>query len=87
MFFRADYNIHNFRLYYSYETVLFPYWNGMLHDLQNNLKDIALRYNNKEIIIVEITYPFTADENDVLINIICFQTTRGYPAIPDAKLS
>ena len=84
--FSKDYNILNFSLYYIDAKVPSQYWHGTLHDLQNNLRDIALRYNNKEIIIVEVTYPFTADENDGLENIICFQTTRGDPAIPEANL-
>ncbi len=63
----------------------YPYWHGTLYDLQNNLNDIVLRYN-KDIIVVETAYPFTADENDSLENIIRFQTTRGYPATPKGQL-
>ena len=57
---------------------------GTLADLQNNLSDIAVRYN-KDIIVVETAYPFTSDENDGLKNIIAFQITRGYPATPEGQ--
>ena len=63
----------------------YPYWHGTLADLQNNLNDIALRYN-KDIIVVETAYPFTAAENDHEPNIIQLQTTPGYPATPEGQL-
>jgi arabinogalactan endo-1,4-beta-galactosidase len=63
----------------------YPYWHGTLYDLQNNLNDIAIRYD-RDIIVVETAYAFTSDENDFLKNIISFQTTRGYPATPEGQL-
>jgi arabinogalactan endo-1,4-beta-galactosidase len=59
----------------------YPYWHGTLADLQNNLDDIATRYN-KDIILVEAAYAFTQDENDTFQNIIRFQETSGYPFSP-----
>jgi arabinogalactan endo-1,4-beta-galactosidase len=41
----------------------YPYWHGTFTDLQNNLNDIATRYN-KDLIVVETAYAFTADDND-----------------------
>ena len=63
----------------------YPYWHGTLADLQNNLNDIAIRYD-KDIVVVETAYPFTPDDNDTLQNIIRFQTTRGYPATPEGQV-
>jgi hypothetical protein len=63
----------------------YPYWHGALADLQNNLNDIAIRYD-KDIIVVETAYPFTPGDNDGLQNIIRFQTTRGYPATPEGQV-
>jgi arabinogalactan endo-1,4-beta-galactosidase len=63
----------------------YPYWHGTLFDLQNNLNDIALRYN-KDIIVVETAYPFTEKENDALQNIIGSPNILGYPATPQGQM-
>jgi arabinogalactan endo-1,4-beta-galactosidase len=63
----------------------YSYWHGTLADLQNNLNDIAVRYD-KDIIVVETAYPFTSEDNDNLQNIIRFQTTRGYDATPEGQV-
>jgi arabinogalactan endo-1,4-beta-galactosidase len=62
----------------------YSYWHGTLADLQNNLNDIAVRYD-KDIVVVETAYPFTAADNDGLDNIIRLQTRPGYPATPEGQ--
>lgn len=62
----------------------YPYWHGTLADLQNNLNDVALRYN-KDIVLVETAYAFTADDNDNYENIIINQEQSGYPFTPDGQ--
>lgn len=62
----------------------YPYWHGTLSDLQTNLNDVALRYN-KDILLVETAYPFTADDNDNYENIIISQEQPGYPFTPDGQ--
>jgi len=62
----------------------YPYWHGTLVDLKNNLNDIALRYD-KDIIVVETAYPFTAEENDPFANIISTQETPGFPFTPEGQ--
>lgn len=59
----------------------YPYWHGTLVDLQQNLNDIAVRYQ-KDIIVVETAYPFTQESDDSMDNVIRFQITDGYPATP-----
>jgi len=63
----------------------YPYWHGTLADLQNNLNDIAVRYD-KDIIVVETAYAFTPDDNDNYENIIRFAEERpGYPFTPEGQ--
>ena len=62
----------------------YPYWHGSLADLQNNLNDLAERYQ-KDLIVVETAYAFTAKNNDSLDNIVRFQETRGYPISPEGQ--
>ena len=62
----------------------YPYWHGTLADLQNNLNDIAVRYN-KDIIVVETAYAFTADDNDNYENIIRSEEVSGYPFTPEGQ--
>jgi len=62
----------------------YPYWHGTLADLQNNLNDIALRYN-KEILLVETAYAFTPEDNDNYENIITSQEQPGYPFTPEGQ--
>jgi arabinogalactan endo-1,4-beta-galactosidase len=66
-------------------TSYYAYWHGSLADLQNNLDDIAQRYN-KDIIVVETAYPFTGEENDAQENIIrSHQMVTGYPLTPEGQ--
>ena len=60
----------------------YPYWHGTFADLQNNLNDIALRYD-KDIIVVETAYPFTAEDDDDYENIIRVEERPGYPFSPE----
>ena len=62
----------------------YSYWHGTFADLQNNLNDIALRYN-KDIIVVETAYAFTADDNDNYENILRDQVQPGYPFTPEGQ--
>lgn len=59
----------------------YRWWQGTFNDLQNNLNDLALRYN-KEIVIVETAYPWTLSWNDNTANIVGNpnQLLDGYPA-------
>lgn len=62
----------------------YPYWHGTLADLQNNLNDIAARYN-KDILIAETAYPFTAEDDDGFENVIRTEEVPGYPFTPDGQ--
>ncbi|PWH15526.1 MAG: arabinogalactan endo-1,4-beta-galactosidase [Anaerolineae bacterium] len=62
----------------------YPYWHGSPADLQNNLNDIALRYN-KDIVVVETAYPFTLQDNDNYENVITTQEQPGYPFTPEGQ--
>jgi len=62
----------------------YPYWHGTLADLQNNLNDVATRYD-KDIILVETAYAFTADDNDNYENIIRTEEQPGYPFTPEGQ--
>jgi len=62
----------------------YPYWHGSLADLQHNLNDIALRYQN-DIIVVETAYPFTLESADDTENIIRDEIKEGYPATPEGQ--
>ena len=41
----------------------YPWWHGTLDELEANLNDAAVRYN-KQIVVVETSYPWTLDWND-----------------------
>jgi arabinogalactan endo-1,4-beta-galactosidase len=62
----------------------YPFWHGTFADLQNNLDDIAVRYE-KDIIVVETAYPFTSDDNDNCENVISTQEIPGYPFSPEVQ--
>lgn len=62
----------------------YPYWHGTLTDLQNNLNDLALRYE-KEIVVVETAYPFTSEDRDGCENVITHQQQPGYPFSPQGQ--
>lgn len=62
----------------------YPYWHGTLGDLQNNLNDVAVRYN-KDILLAETAYAFTAEDNDNYENIIRSEEQPGYPFTPEGQ--
>ncbi len=62
----------------------YPYWHGTLSDLQNNLNDIAVRYN-KDIIVVETAYPFAAVNPANYGDLIPFDEYPGYPFTPEGQ--
>ncbi|HWL98615.1 MAG TPA: arabinogalactan endo-1,4-beta-galactosidase [Nocardioidaceae bacterium] len=47
----------------------YPFWHGSLDDLTANLVDTASRYD-KDIVVVETSYPWTLDNGDDLENLI-----------------
>jgi arabinogalactan endo-1,4-beta-galactosidase len=59
----------------------YPWWQGTLIDLQNNLNDLSTRYS-KEIVVVETAYPWTLSWNDNTTNLVgnSSQLLAGYPA-------
>ncbi|MBN2281928.1 MAG: glycosyl hydrolase 53 family protein [Candidatus Marinimicrobia bacterium] len=59
----------------------YPWWHGTLNDLENNVNDLAQRYN-KNIFLVETAYPWTLNWNDDTHNMLgnSNQLHRGYPA-------
>jgi len=65
----------------SIEVADYPYWHGTLEDLQNNLNDISARYN-KDMVVVETAYAFTADNSNVE-DTIGVEEYRGYPFTPE----
>jgi len=62
----------------------YPYWHGTLADLQNNLNDIAIRYE-KDIIVVETAYPFAAVNPANYGDLIPFDEYPGYPFTPEGQ--
>ncbi len=59
----------------------YPYWHGTLADLQNNLDDLASRYD-KDVLVAETAYPFTSQDKDGFGNIISSQPVPGYDFTP-----
>lgn len=43
----------------------YPYWHGSLEELQENLNDMATRYN-KEIVIAETSYAYTTEADNTI---------------------
>lgn len=62
----------------------YPYWHGTFADLQNNLNDIAVRYD-KDLIVVETAYAFTSEDKDNFANVLQDQEVPGYPFTPDGQ--
>ncbi len=65
----------------------YPFWHGPLSALQDNLNDLAPRYN-KDIVLVETAYPWTLEEGDSEPNIVNASTPLlpDYPPTPDGQL-
>ncbi len=47
----------------------YPWWHGSLADLENNLNDLAERYQ-KPVMVVETAYPWTLKNNDTVKNLV-----------------
>jgi len=64
----------------------YPWWHGTLTDLQANINDLGQRYN-KDIIVVETSYPWTLDWNDDVGNVVgdSSQLHPGYPATVEGQ--
>ncbi|MEW6404442.1 MAG: arabinogalactan endo-1,4-beta-galactosidase [Chloroflexota bacterium] len=62
----------------------YPYWHGTLNGLQNNLNDIAARYD-KDIIIVETAYPFEMGRYDTSDSLLPIEECPGYPFSPEGQ--
>jgi arabinogalactan endo-1,4-beta-galactosidase len=58
----------------------YGYWHGELADLSDNLEDLAYRYN-KELLVVEVAYPYTLQDQDGFGNLISQEDKLidGYP--------
>ncbi len=58
----------------------YGYWHGELADLSDNLEDLAYRYN-KELLVVEVAYPYTLQDQDGFGNLISQEDklVDGYP--------
>ncbi|MEO6712380.1 MAG: glycosyl hydrolase 53 family protein [Mycobacteriales bacterium] len=65
----------------------YPIWHGSLAALQDNLNDLAVRYD-KDIVVVETAYPFTAADGDLEDNFFpssdpsSMPDLATYPATP-----
>jgi arabinogalactan endo-1,4-beta-galactosidase len=55
----------------------YPIWHGSLADLENNLDDLATRYE-QDLVVVETAYPWTAGDGDGFPNL-----WGGTPTLPD----
>ncbi|MFC5465909.1 glycoside hydrolase family 53 protein [Lederbergia graminis] len=65
----------------------YPWWHGSLQDLEHNLHDLADRYK-KDIIVVEVAYPWTLSSDDVNLPFIFNskeQLLEGYPATVEGQ--
>lgn len=64
----------------------YPMWHGTLDNLKDNLNDLATRYE-KEIVVVECSYPFTLKNSGSFNNIINGkeQLHKGYEATPEGQ--
>jgi arabinogalactan endo-1,4-beta-galactosidase len=66
----------------------YPIWHGSLGDLEANLGDLATRYD-KDIVVVETAYPWTADNGDDLPNFYPgaepLPDEDAYPATPEGQ--
>lgn len=63
----------------------YPYWHGSLPQLQYNLNDISARYD-KDVIVVETSYAFTARDDDNFPNIVDRAlAVENYPLTPEGQ--
>ncbi len=64
----------------------YPFWHGSFTDLQENLDNVASRYN-KEVVVVETSYGYTFDNYDEQPNIFNKTLAKkgGYEATPQGQ--
>ena len=62
----------------------YPYWHGTLADLQNNLNDVAVRYD-RDIIVVETAYPFAPGKPENKGDLVAIEEYPGYPFTPEGQ--
>lgn len=64
----------------------YPWWHGTLGMLEYNLDNLAGRYD-KDIMVVEMAYPWTLSWNDNTGNLVgtADQLHEGYPATPEGQ--
>jgi len=62
----------------------YPYWHGALADLQNNLNDVATRYD-KDLIVVETAYPFAPGNPEYKGDLIPVEEYPGHPFSPEGQ--
>ncbi len=64
----------------------YPWWHGSLANMSLNITNLEARYN-KDIVLAEIAYPFTLQNNDKGGNIVSSPTQllSGYPATVDGQ--
>ncbi|WP_276357199.1 glycoside hydrolase family 53 protein [Cohnella caldifontis] len=64
----------------------YPWWHGTLRQLEDNLRDLAVRYG-KDIVVVETAYPWTlAPEGDLAFIVSSEdQLHEGYPATVEGQ--
>jgi len=74
----------------SYDIIglsYYPWWHGSLSAAQNNLNDLATRYN-KDLIIVETAYPWTTQYMNDGVGNVGFDPAKlpsGYPVNPQGQ--
>lgn len=68
----------------------YPFWHGPLQDLQDNLVDLATRYD-KDLVVVETAYPWTLANGDDLTNILStldqLPDATVWPPTPEGQLA
>lgn len=60
-------NIHYQGHFHDYDIIglsFYPWWHGTLSELQDNVEQLAVRYPDKEVSVVETGYPWTLDDRD-----------------------
>lgn len=68
----------------------YPFWHGTLEKLEQNLSDLAVRYD-KDLIVVETAYPWTLENGDELENILDRMSelpqADTWPPTPEGQLA
>ncbi|HSR17295.1 MAG TPA: glycosyl hydrolase 53 family protein, partial [Ignavibacteriaceae bacterium] len=66
----------------------YPWWQGTIAELEQNVNDLAVRFN-KDIIVAETAYPWTLDKSDSIKNFVdsTSELDAGYPPTVDGQNS